>query len=248
MDQAKIILSSNPNVGVLQGYSTGNFETQPPEWFDEFKHYFIIGSPIENTGYFPANNFFVWGAGMIIRQTDWVYLRGLGFVFLTSKIPGKAAGEDNETALALLLLGRKIYYSDKLKYQHYMPSDRITWSKLRSSFETFGYVSHYLFLYAIAIDSCKKGHSTRDINIYNKFKNLTPTLRYFTYKQHLYYWVRPVEESYHLKLIQYYSHYKWFFKLSSSALRDIKLLRNWIMPLLEKCPDEFEWPYKMFKD
>ena len=243
---AAALFANHHDIGVLQGHSEGVFESPPPAWIEQYYQYFIIGSPIKKTGYFPANNFFVWGAGMIIKREDWQHLRAFGFAFLTSKLPGKAAGEDNELALALLILGRKIYYSDQLRYQHFMPTDRIKWNRLRSNFETFGYVSHYFFLYALVIDAYEKKYTITNLTLIEKLSQLKPTLSNFSWKQHVCYLLKPMVEWYQLELTRHYSRYKWFVKLRSSSKRDIMIIQSWMIPLLNRYPSNFTWPTRMF--
>ena len=54
-------------------------EEAPPVWFGQVQWYFIIGGPKPRVGYFASDDFFVWGAGMVIRRANWLRLRELGF-------------------------------------------------------------------------------------------------------------------------------------------------------------------------
>ncbi|MBC8084978.1 MAG: glycosyltransferase family 2 protein [Hymenobacter sp.] len=237
------LMRQDPAIGVLQGYSTAVMEQTPPAWFDQVKWYFIIGGPKPQVGYFATNDFYVWGAGMIIMRADWLRLRGLGFSALTSKLPGKAAGEDNEVAIGLLLLGRKIYYSDKLRYQHYMPKERINWQRLRQNFDTFAYVSYYFFLYGVVNTSFQKQLAITDARILKEFgKFCAKYLQGFTLKHHIGYLLWHKEDIYQLRLQQYYAMLKWFWKLRKQAKADIALIQGWMLPLLRSNPD-FSWYY-----
>lgn len=242
---AEALLWEHPEVGMLQGKNEAVHETELPNWAtDNLQTLFAIGGPTKDFGYFPQNFFYVWGAGMVIRKADWDYLRSLGFAFLTSKMPGKAAGEDHELAIALLLLGRKIYYSDKLKYKHYMPVGRISWANLKKGFYIWANLMYYYLLYIIVMEAHEKRLKIDKLKI-NK-KALTVFLKVatsFTWKQHLAYWVMPQEEYYQLRLYRYYSFAKWFYKLSGHALHDINFLQNWILPLLDKNPNKFSMSY-----
>jgi len=242
--QATVIFNQYPNVGILQGRSIGAFEVEPPNSIKKWEEYFIIGGPVKNVGYFPEESFFVWGAGMIIKKVKWDYIRKLGFAFLTSKIPGKAAGEDNETALALILLGEKIYYSDKLIYQHFMPKERVTWAKLRQNFETFGYVSHYLFLYNLVVDAYINDYKITKLVIWRKFLKKYPQLKGFTLKQHIFYWIRPLDEMYQLELARRHHHVMWFIKLLDKVEYEIKFIQSWMLPLLQQQDRVSVWQKK----
>jgi len=235
------ILKQDPEIGILQGISEGVFEAPPPSWVMNMQQNFVIGSPIQVPGYFPAKNFYVWGAGMVIRNSDWTNLRKLGFSFLTSKIPGKAAGEDNETAIGFLLLGKKIFYSDKLKYQHFMPENRVRWDKLKLTFEMWAYMNYFFFLYALVQDSYEKRYTLTDYLIKKRFlDHIIMKGKSFTLKQHVAYWLKPQHDLYQLRLAYYYSIGRWFIKLNSKAMKDIKFLQSWMIPLLEK-NRSFEW-------
>lgn len=243
---ALVLFQRDATIGILQGHSTAVFQSPPPAWFEGLKHYFIVGGPTKEVGYFPKNNFFVWGAGMVIKRSDWVHLQAIGYSCLTSKLPGKAAGEDNELAIALLILGRKIYYSDTLCYQHFMPTDRMKWDKLKQNFETFGYVIHYFFLYALVLDAYNKKYTLTNFVIKKKFLRFwLNIMKPFTIKQHIAYWVLPKEEYYQLILTHYYSHYRWFFELYKNVQKDISFLQSWLLPIYEKNPNNFEWPFEI---
>src|SRR6187399_580078 len=65
------LFQQHPGAGILQGRNVAAFEESPPPWFEELETFFVIGSPIPHTGYFPQNHFGVWGAGMVILNKDW---------------------------------------------------------------------------------------------------------------------------------------------------------------------------------
>ena len=239
------LFAAHPDVSILQGVSEAVFETAAPAWLIDprIAKQLVIGGPFEETGYFPPNYFYVWGAGLVILREDWVTLRQCGLSFLTSKLPGKAAGEDSELGLGLTLLGRKAYYSTELKFKHFMPTGRLTWDKLKQNFEVLGYVSYYMSLYAIVVDGYQKG---RAINALSAKKQLAATwlthARALTLKQHVAYWAMPREEYYQLMLVEYYSRLKWIAKLSGNIMQDVQAIQAWVVPLLERSKVGFEWP------
>jgi glycosyltransferase involved in cell wall biosynthesis len=235
LQNALALFQKDPTIGILQGISEGVFETDPPEWISGFKHLFIIGAPIGKVGYFPQGNHYVWGAGLILLKSDWSYLRELGFEFLTSKVPGKAAGEDTELGLALSLLGRKIYYSDTLRYQHYMPTARMQWKTLKKNFEVFGYVGYYMYLYSVAKESSEAKQPISNYVLKIKFlKRWALLFENMTAKHFAYYLFVHKKEYYQLLITDYASRLKWFVKLSDTGLSDIDRLQKWMIPLLEK--------------
>ncbi|MFT4154357.1 glycosyltransferase [Parafilimonas sp.] len=237
------LIKEHPGAGIFQGCNDAVFECDPPAWIKalNLEHYMVIGSPVKKPGYFDQNYYGVWGAGMIIKNTDWQCLRKLGFAALTSKVPGKAAGEDVELAFGLLLMGRKIYYCQALHYRHFMPSSRLAWMALKKNFATFGYADYYFFLYRMVFDAFDKQYVLslkklrRAFIIY--FLKLLKTqgawnnLKYLFIKE---------KAMYRLKLKQYYNALYWFYRLSGNAMKDIQFIQGWMVPLLEKNPDGFK--------
>jgi len=240
--QAVNLFQENPAIGILQGQCQAAFEVDPPDWFSEFEYNFVIGSPIKQPGFFPETNYHVWGAGMVIKKSDWRLLRESGFSFLTSKVPGKAAGEDNETAMGLMLLGNKIYYSDKLKYIHHMPADRIVWNKLKNNIEVYGYVRYYFFLYALVIDSYNFNYRLTAFKIKKIFfKKWFTGISKFTIKEWITYWLFPGKNNSHLQITYFNSVLRTFIKLNSNAMLDIKFLKGWMLPLLKQNQEKIKW-------
>ena len=239
------LFAAHPDVSILQGVSEAVFETAAPLWLADprIAKQLVIGGPFPASGYFPPNYFYVWGAGLIIQTQDWVTLRQGGLSFLTSKLPGKAAGEDSELGLGLTLLGRKSYYSTDLKFKHFMPTGRLTWDKLKQNFEIMGYVDYYMSLYAIIIHSYQQGKA---VTAFAAKKQLAATwlthARLLTPKQHVAYWAKPQEEYYQLMLAENYSRLKWVAKLSGNVMQDVQAIQAWVVPLLERSKVGFELP------
>ncbi|TGE07945.1 glycosyltransferase family 2 protein [Hymenobacter fodinae] len=242
--KAVALFAAHPQVSILQGMSEAVLEGSPPTWYNDprITKQLVIGGPFEASCYFPKNYFYVWGAGLIIKRDDWITLRERGLSFLTSKLPGKAAGEDSELGLGLALLGKQAYYSTELRFKHYMPIGRLTWDKLKQNYEVLGYVSYYMSLYAIIIDVVRAG---------KKFSPLMFKIQFFkkwfehssllTLKQHVAYWVMPKEEYYQLMLAEYYSRLKWYNQLSKNVMKDVEKIESWAIPLLAENKD-FRWP------
>jgi glycosyltransferase involved in cell wall biosynthesis len=234
-------LASDAKIGILQGKSEAVFEEPPPEWIQDFLLCFVIGSQKNGNGYFPKNDFHIWGAGMVIKNADWKYLRNIGFSFLTSKVPGKAAGEDHETAIALLMLGTKIWYNDQLKFKHYMPADRINWNKLKKNFETWGYVNYYRFLYILVLESYYKKFIITNNIIQREFLIfLLRKLKRQSLGTYCRFLVNHNEKTMSNGSVrQNLGLIKSFTQLSKTALTDTRHIQNWMFPILKENPNEF---------
>ncbi len=235
------LMESDAKIGILQGKSEAVFEKHPPEWIQDFLLCFVIGSPKNENGYFPKNDFYIWGAGMVFKNADWKHIRTLGFSFLTSKVPGKAAGEDHETAIALLMLGRKIWYTDQLNFKHYMPADRINWNKLKQNFETWGYVNYYRFLYILVLESYHKKLIITSSIIQRKF--LIFSLRKLKHQSPGAYYRFLVNNNEKTmsngSVWQNLSLIKSFINLSKTALADTKHIQTWMFAILKENPNDF---------
>ena len=177
---------------------------------------------------------------MIIKKSDWQYLRSLGFAALTSKMPGKAAGEDVELAIAILLMGKKIFYSDRLHYKHYMPAVRVNWQNLKKNFKTFGYTDYYFFLYSIVLDAYYKGYSITSFKHRIKFLKLwLKMMKSRGISGNIKYFFKNDQQVYQLLIKQYYSVMYWFIRLSSRALKDMQFIQSWMLTLLKDNPANF---------
>jgi glycosyltransferase involved in cell wall biosynthesis len=235
------LFESDAKIGILQGKSDAVFEEPPPEWIEDFLLCFVIGSPRNENGYFAKNDFYIWGAGMVIRNADWKYLRNIGFSFLTSKVQGKAAGEDHEIAIALLMLGRKIWYSDQLKFKHYMPANRINWNKLKQNFDTWGYVNYYRFLYILVLESYHKKFTITNRIIKREFLKFSlRKLRHKSVGTYCRFFVNHNEKTMSNGSIrQNFGLIKSFTTLSKTALADTRHLQIWMFPILQENPHGF---------
>lgn len=231
---ALVLIAAHPDVGIFQAGNEAVFEVKPPAWIEAVNGYMVIGSPVKQPGYFPENSYGVWGAGMIILKKDWVYLRKLGFAALTSKMAGKAAGEDVELAIALLLMGRKIFYSDKLQYRHFMPIGRIKWESLKKNFDAFAYTDYYFFLYTEAFRDLGKGSLPSVARFRRHFiKHWLRLMKSQGLRHNLFFLYKKEGAVYQLIVKKYYRILYWFFKLSGNAVNDMNFIRQWALPLME---------------
>jgi hypothetical protein len=61
-------------------------------------------------------------------------------------------GEDTELCLALRATGGRLYYDPRMKIEHFMPADRLTWPKALQLMRAMGEASPVVELYLIALD------------------------------------------------------------------------------------------------
>ncbi|UOQ55174.1 glycosyltransferase [Hymenobacter cellulosivorans] len=127
------VMSAHPEIGVLGAHATGGFEVEPPAWFKQVQAVYAIGPQNGGvSGPYPDKEGFVYGAGSVVRRSGWLKLQEHGFHFLTQVQRGKvlAGGEDIELGEALRLAGYKLWYDERLRFQHFMYRSRLTWDYL----------------------------------------------------------------------------------------------------------------------
>jgi glycosyltransferase involved in cell wall biosynthesis len=127
------VMSAHPEIGILGAHAEGAYEVPPPKWFEEFRAVYAIGPQNGGqNGPLPADSGYLYGAGSVVRQSAWRKLLAHGFHFTTSTKRGKiiVSGEDVELGDALRLAGYKLWYDDRLRLQHFMYKERLTWQYL----------------------------------------------------------------------------------------------------------------------
>jgi glycosyltransferase involved in cell wall biosynthesis len=118
------------NVGIIGGLSIPSFESEPPHWFNKFRHSYAVGEQYEKDQEVTRSDSKLWGAGAIIskKALDFLYQNSFS-PLLTDRIGDKiVSGGDHELFYALRLSNFKHYYSSSLKFTHFMTADRLNWA------------------------------------------------------------------------------------------------------------------------
>jgi GT2 family glycosyltransferase len=122
------IMESNPQIGALGGRAEAVCEVTPPAWFTEYAIDYAADRQAPQSGDMTDLPGFVFGAGCIIRSAAWRRVLAAGFESLLVKYPGlRSSGEDVEMCYALALAGYRIWYDERLHFQHFIPANRLTW-------------------------------------------------------------------------------------------------------------------------
>ena len=123
------IMHGDPSIGALGGKGSPHFEASPRDWFQDYSHYYAVGAQGISSGDITHEKGYVYGAGSLIRKEGWETLRRHGFQFLASGRRGTSlsGSEDIELCLALRLLGYRIWYDERLTFQHCLPEPRLQW-------------------------------------------------------------------------------------------------------------------------
>jgi glycosyltransferase involved in cell wall biosynthesis len=134
-----------------QGIAVSNIEL--PNWFDSYKKYYACYPQGGISGELVGSTSFLYGAGLIVKKDTLQILESRGFKSFISDRIGTSliSGGDNELCYALRLAGYQLYYSEDLKFYHYIPEKRLTKEYLLKLIKGISYSSMYLVLYHYAI-------------------------------------------------------------------------------------------------
>ena len=147
------IMTEHPEVGACGGSGEAVFQVDPPAWFPQFEHAYAVGKQssryddiTEITDWGESQ---LWGAGLTIRVSAWKDIHSKGFKVLLKGRTGKVliSGEDYEICNALRLAGWHLWYAPTLRFQHYIPEQRLTWSYLLKLHRGFGFSNAKLDAY-----------------------------------------------------------------------------------------------------
>ena len=98
-----------------------------PEWFNEFKNYYGLGIPADNSGDVSHRTYML-GAGMVTRKSLFLKVFDDKYPTLLKGRDGNnlSTGDDFEYCKRLLLWGYKLYYEEKMILYHFIPKERLT--------------------------------------------------------------------------------------------------------------------------
>jgi glycosyltransferase involved in cell wall biosynthesis len=152
------LFNQYPHIGMLGGYgSEARFgeSVEEPIWFKEMSGAYFVGKFIESSGFLPATNFNIWGAGSVIRKTMWNYLISNGFEFKNSLQAGKAQAEDAELAKIITITGHPLYFDERLTFIHDLSGGRVSEQNLDSQIIINAKCYGWLVFYKIMVKQVK---------------------------------------------------------------------------------------------
>lgn len=139
------LMAQHPDAAAIASYSEAAFEEgfKPPAWFSALQHGYAVGAQADESGWVRSKLPRFHAAGLSFRRDVVCALFEGGFSrFLTGR-SGKqlSAGEDAELTIALAMRGYRFWYDDRLRFAHYMPSNRLTVDYARNLFRGLGSAS-----------------------------------------------------------------------------------------------------------
>ena len=174
------IMQLNPQIGALGGTGYPVFEGEEPPyfWVNQF-HALAVGNQSKIDGDITDERGVLYGAGMVLNKAAYGELKEkyqFNFI-LTGRIGNNlVSSEDHELCLALKKIGYRIFYSQSLKFQHYIPKNRTTIDYYKKLF--FGFGKSYASLHVYRVNS-KNLHSLKKNYKYiclRSIKNIISTL------------------------------------------------------------------------
>ena len=156
------LLEEWPTAAIIGGIGTAAPETYPPQWFETYRGYYATGAQNSMKGLLESNEAYVYGAGSVVRKAVLQRLSKINFKPLATdrRNESLSSGGDVELCYAVSLLGYKIGYSDNLKFQHFIPKNRLGDNYLLDLVYQFGYcnILHrpYYWLFNPHISGYKK--------------------------------------------------------------------------------------------
>ena len=129
LEQLAKIMSADPAIGACGSTLIPAFEIKAPHWFERYQVYYGILNSVQAA----RPPICLCTAGMGLRASAWQNLVSHGFRgHLTGRVGQQLwGGSDTELCFALKLAGWELVVDDRLKVQHYLPRERLTWSYLR---------------------------------------------------------------------------------------------------------------------
>lgn len=122
------LLASKPHAALAGGRIEAVFEsTSVPTWFSALAGAYAVGGA-EGAWEVPLGTP-IWGAGLVARKAAFDHLLASGFKFVCTDRRGAAlsCGGDGELCHAVQWLGYGIYYDSRLRLEHWISKQRLTW-------------------------------------------------------------------------------------------------------------------------
>lgn len=123
------IFLAHPDCAVCGGIGKAVFEDKEPIWFKDFEANFAVGPQGSKSGYVDRERSYLYGAGLSVQKEYYLKLVDHGFPEIqTGRLVDqmRGGGEDSELCFCFVLSGYKLWYDERLKFEHLMPKGRMT--------------------------------------------------------------------------------------------------------------------------
>ena len=140
-------LMEDDRIGVAGGIGRAVSSVALPDWFATHQRSYAVGPPTNKTGFVKSC---VYGAGMVLRTQTLKSAYEAGFESLLSDRKGGelSSGGDSEICeWCHIIGGRNWFYSNELKFKHFIQPNRLTKEYLKKLKRGFGQMYDILRLY-----------------------------------------------------------------------------------------------------
>ena len=157
VEDAFRILHARADIGALGGTGQAVADVPLPSWFEAYKACFACYPQGKQEGELSGTNAFLYGAGLVVRRDALDRLAQKQFKpILPDRVGSKlSSGGDTELSYALRLTGYKLWYSEKLMFQHHLPASRLTEQYLYRLVSALAYCSGLLITYNYLLEGKK---------------------------------------------------------------------------------------------
>jgi glycosyltransferase involved in cell wall biosynthesis len=144
------LMKKNPDIGVLGGRSEAKTDGEFPFWFSSYQGSYAVGTQSIESGYVCERKY-LWGAGMVIRleEINNIYKSGFNSFLTGRKGLELSSGEDSEICRWFLLIGKRLYYEEELKFIHYIDKHRVNREYLKRLHDSFFLSERALYFYEL---------------------------------------------------------------------------------------------------
>ena len=146
------IISSNDSIGALGGRSTAVSDSEIPFWFSTFQEGYAVGVQALKTGEVTERGY-VWGSGMVFRKSTYQKIKLLGFQHLLMDRTKAllTSGGDSEICQWFILCNYKLWYDERLYFQHFISAERLEINYCEKLFKSFDQANQILSIYQAKI-------------------------------------------------------------------------------------------------
>ncbi|MDR3653780.1 MAG: glycosyltransferase [Paludibacter sp.] len=161
VQQAFEIIDQNPRIGMLGGRGIPVSEIELPEWFEEKKIGYAVGTQSLHNGEV-ENDGLLWGAGVVLRTNIMLKIYDSNIQSLLIGRSGNqlSSGDDSELAVWHIILGFKLWYDDRLIFSHFISKERLTEQYVTNLFKGFEQSNRIMALYFRIIEYQKSVRQT----------------------------------------------------------------------------------------
>ncbi len=154
VQNAFTIMKSNEQIGALGGNGIAISDEPLPAWFEKNKFCYASFPQADKEGDLIDPVSTLYGAGLVVSREALELLSNKKFKpLLTDRVGSMlTSGGDTELCYAIRLVGYKLWYSETLKFSHYLPSSRLSEAYLCKLVSAMSYCSGMLIIYGYVLN------------------------------------------------------------------------------------------------